>query len=386
MVSIDNKKMPIFDFSQIEKSKVFLRQLWCLENDERPAFLISYVGPKVRGGRPVRSALFSTEGEETVRERLLDPAKFLKAQLDEIEDQISLQGDFVPCLCPAFGVINIPAAFGCEVVWPENNFPSVKPFPLAHPAKIYDLPRPTLSSGETGRILEYTRYFIEKTSGRIPIRLTDIQGPLDSAALIMGHTEFFTAIKTHPWEAHHLLQMVTDFTIESARAQRQVVRASGAEFVPSLFQPWIPDGFGISVSNDACVMLSAEEHDEFCVPYLNQISDAFGGLVLHSCGNWLHQIPSLAKVRGLRGLEFGASETPFGPVAAYFDGRVVLACRVGLHRDIKFRGMADYVATILRQKKTNRGLFINVDITNGLIDDSWPETDLAEIYRLIIDQ
>jgi hypothetical protein len=386
MVSIDNKKMTFFDFSRIEKSKAFLRRLWCLENDERPAFLISYVGPKVRGGRPVRSALFSTEGEETVRERLLDPAKFLKAQLDEIEDQISLQGDFVPCLCPAFGVINIPAAFGCEVVWPENNFPSVKPFPLAHPAKIYDLPRPTLSSGEAGRILEYTRYFIEKTSGRIPIRLTDIQGPLDSAALIMGHTEFFTAIKTHPWEAHHLLQMVTDFTIESARAQRQVVRASGAEFVPSLFQPWIPDGLGISVSNDACVMLSAEEHDEFCVPYLNQISDAFGGLVLHSCGNWLHQIPSLAKVRGLCGLEFGASETPFGPVAAYFDGRVVLACRVGLHRDIKFRGMADYVATILRQKKTNRGLFINVDITNGLIDDSWPETDLAEIYRLIIDQ
>jgi hypothetical protein len=44
------------------------------------------------------------------------------------------------------------------------------------------------------------------------------------------------------------------------------------------------------------------------------------------------------------------------------------------------------VATILRQKKTNRGLFINVDITNGLIDDSWPETDLAEIYRLIINQ
>jgi Uroporphyrinogen decarboxylase (URO-D) len=384
MDGIDKVKIPIFDLSQISRNKAFLRRLWCLENEERPAFLISYAGPKIRGGRPVRSALFSTEGEDTVRERLLDPAKFLKAQLDEIEDQMSLQGDFVPCLCPAFGVINIPAAFGCEVVWHENNFPSVKPLPLAPPAKIYDLPHPALSSGETGRILEYTRYFIAKTAGRIPIRLTDIQGPLDSAALIMGHTEFFTAVKTHPWEIHHLLQTVTDFTIESAKAQRQAVRGSGAEFVPSLFQPWIPDGFGISVSNDAGVMISAEEHDEFSVPYLNQISDAFGGLFVHSCGNWLHQIPSLAKVRGLRGLEFGASETPFAPVAEYFDGRVVLASRVGLHRDIKFKGMADYVATILRQKTTNRGLFINVDITNGLVDDSWPETDLAEIYRLIM--
>jgi hypothetical protein len=155
------------------------------------------------------------------------------------------------------------------------------------------------------------------------------------------------------------------------------------EFVPSLFQPWIPDGFGISVSNDACVMISAGEHDEFCLPYLNQISDAFGGIYIHSCGNWLHQIPSFEKVRGLRGLEFGASETPFARVAEYFGGREVLACRVGLHRDIKFNGMADYVAKILESKTTNRGLFIHLDITNGLIDETWPETDLDEIYRLL---
>jgi hypothetical protein len=376
--------MADFDLGQINKNKAFLRRLWCLENDDRPAFLISYVGPKVRGGRPVRSALFSTEGEGKVRDRLLDPAKFLKAQLAEIDDQMSFQGDFVPCLCPAFGVIAIPSAFGCEVVWHDDNFPSVKPLPLAEPEKINDLPQPTLSSGETGRILETTRHFIKKTEGRIPIRLTDIQGPLDSAALIMGHTEFFTALRTHPWEVHHLLQMVTDFTIMCAKAQQGLVRGCGVEFVPSLFQPWMPDGFGISVSNDACVMISTDEHDEFCIPYLNQISDAFGGLYIHSCGNWLHQIPSLANVRGLRGLEFGVSETPFAPVAEYFDGRVVLACRVGLHRDIKFKGMADYVAAILESKKTNRGLFINVDITNGLIDDDWPETDLDEIYRLIL--
>jgi len=43
-----------------------------------------------------------------VRDRLLDPEKFLKAQLSEIEDELALEGDFVPCLCPAFGVVNIP--------------------------------------------------------------------------------------------------------------------------------------------------------------------------------------------------------------------------------------------------------------------------------------
>jgi hypothetical protein len=94
-------------------------------------------------------------------------------------------------------------------------------------------------------------------------------------------------------------------------------------------------------------------------------------------------MPSLEKVTNLRGLEFGVTETPFEPVAERFGGRVVLACRVGLHREIKYAGMADYVTSLMRAKTTNRGLFINVDITNGLIDDSWPETDLNEIYPLL---
>jgi hypothetical protein len=369
--------------ADIDKNRRFLERLWRLENDERPGFLIGYVGPKVKGGRPTRSALFSTEGEHTVRGRLLDPKKFLQAQLSEIEDQLALRGDFVPCLSPALGVVGIPSAFGCEVVWWEDNFPSVKPLPLESPRQVYEIPRPTISSGELGRVLDYTRFFIDKTGGRLPIRLMDIQGPLDSAALVMGHTEFFSATRTHPAEARHLLRMITDFTIECARAQRDIVRARGVEFVPSLFQPWIPDGHGISVSNDASVMISAEEHDEFCLPYLNRISGAFGGLYVHSCGNWLHQMPSLARVRNLRGLEFGASETPFEPVAERFGGKVVLACRVGLHRDIKYDGMTDYVAHILRAKKTNSGLFIHADITNGLIDESWPETDLEQIYEML---
>jgi hypothetical protein len=368
---------------RVEESKAFLQRLWRLENDDRPGFMIGYLGPRVRGGPAVRSALFSTEGKGTVRDRLLDRVKFLEAQLVEINGRMAYRGDFVPCLSPALGVVTIPAAFGCEVVWHEDNFPSVKPLPLAGPSAVRGISRPSPSSGEMGRILDYTTAFIEETGGRIPIRLTDIQGPLDSGALIMGHTEFLTAMRTHPCDVHHLIQMITDFTIECARAQREVVRSRGVEFVPSLFQPWIPDGFGISVSNDAAVMISADEHDEFCLPYLNQISDAFGGIFIHSCGHWLHQVPSLAKVRGLRGLEFGASETPFAPVAEYFGGRTVLACRVGLHRDIKFKGMTDFVSSILKSKTTNRGLFIHVDITNGLVDEDWPETDVGEIYELM---
>jgi len=369
--------------SRFSKNRSFLTRLWSLENEERPAFLIGYAGPRLKGGTPVPSALFSTEGKDTVRERLQNPEKFLAAQLAEIEGQLAYKGDFVPALCPTLGVIAIPSAFGCEVVWWENNFPSVRPLRGEDPRRVYDLSRPSVSSGELGRILDTTRFFIERTGGAYPIRLADVQGPLDNAALILGHTNFLEAASSHPREVHHLLGMITDLTIEFVRAQREVVKSRGADFVPSGFQPWIPDGFGISIANDAGVMISPAMHDEFGLPYLNRISASLGGVYIHSCGNWTHLIPSLKKVNGLRGLEFGASETPFGPVAEHFGGGAVLACRVGLHRDIKFDGMADFVARIKKAAKTYRGLFIHVDITNGLVDRSWPETDLEEIYKLI---
>jgi hypothetical protein len=367
---------------QIEESRDFLRRLWRLENEDRPGFLISYVGPRVKGGKPVRSALYSTEGKDTVRDRLQNAERYLASQLEEIEAQSACCGDFVPSLCPTLGVIAVPSAFGCEVVWWENDFPSVRPL-LEDPMKVYDLPRPGPRSGELGRILDYTRFFIERTGGRLPVRMADVQGPLDNASLIFGHTRFLEALIRNPREVHYLLQAVTDVIIAFVQEQRRIVVSRGAEFVPSDFQPWIPDGLGLAVANDTGVLVSLRIHDEFSVPYLNQIAEAFGGVYLHSCGNWSHLFPSLEKIRGLRGLEFGVSETPFGPVAERFGGKAVLACRVGLHRDIKFSGMADYVRKILRARKTNRGLFINVDITNGLIDESWPETDLDEIYGLL---
>jgi hypothetical protein len=364
-------------------SREFLSRLWDLDNDDRPGFLVGYVGPKVKGGEPVRSALFSTEGKDTVRERLLDPAKFLEAQITEIEGQAKLRGDLVPALCPTLGVIAIPSAFGAEVVWWENDFPAVRPVIGDQIEKLGELARPRTTDGELGRILDYTRFFLERTEGRMPIRLGDIQGPLDNAALIFGHTAFLEALITSPRPVHRLLDMITDLMIEFATAQREIVRAAGAEFVPSAFQPWLPDGRGISVANDVAVMLSPELHDEFGVPYLNRLSDAFGGVYIHSCGDWTHLFPSLEKVRGLRGLEFGASEAPYDKVLTRFGGRTVLACRVGLHRDIRFASMADFVKRVLAAAPTPRGLFVHIDITNGLVDSDWPETDLERIYGLL---
>ncbi len=367
--------------SRAEEGRAFLQRVWHLENDERPGFIIGDVGGPVIGGEAVKSALFSTEGTDTVRDRLRDPEKFLHAQLEEIRGQAAMKGDFVPALCPTLGVIGIPSAFGCEVIWWEKDFPAVRPLPSDDPSFVQCLARPGIRDGELGRILDYTKYFLERAESTFPIRLADIQGPLDNAALIMGHNNFFLAMQTHPAEVHRLLGMITDLMIEFVTAQRDLVRGSGAEFIPSMFQPWIQDGFGLSVANDECVMISPELHDEFNVPYLNRISEAFGGVYIHSCGNWTHQLPSLKKVINLRGVEFGASETPIGPVVAALGAKTLIACRIGLNRENRFESMPEFISLIRKAQPSNRGLFIHVDITNGIPGDQWPVTDLTEVYR-----
>lgn len=381
MAVVDNA--PVSVPAQSSAGRAFLERMWRLENAERPGFMFGYVGPKVKGGSPIRSALFSVDGKGTVRERLQDPEMFLEAQLEELKATALLPGDVVSSLCPAFGVVSIPSAFGSEVVWWEDNLPAVHPACDGEAGSVEALQAPDLTKGEIPRILATTRHFIERTAGALPIRLTDVQGPLDAATLVAGHTEFLALMKTDPEVAHRLLRKVTDLIILLVKAQRDLARARGVEFVPSMFQPWLPDGMGVSVANDECVMLSAAMHDTFSVPYMNILAEEFGGVFMHSCGDWTHQFSSLEKVHNLRGLEFGATEAHYAKVLGQFGGKKVLACRVGLHRDMRFNGMMEYVERILEAARTYRGLFINVDVTNGIVDDTWPETDIHAIARRI---
>jgi hypothetical protein len=368
---------------QIAASKAFLTRLWYLDNDERPGFMIGYVGPKVKGGTSSENVLFVRQGTGTFRERLLDPERYLQTQTEVCLKMLANRGDFVPVISPQIGIVAIPSALGCPVQWWEDDLPAVRPG-ISAPDEIGGLQKPPLTAGVMGMALEYTRHWLKQTQGAFPIGPVDCQSPLDLAALVLGHNNYLEALCTHPREIKRLLQLLTETQIEFISEQRRMVKAAGAEFVPSYAYPWLPDGFGINIAHDENVMISAEMHDEFALPYLNQISEAFNGIFIHSCGRFAHQLKSFTKIHLLRGLEFGASEAPFQPVMDAFNGKVVLSVRIGLHQEIVFDSMIDFVLQILTARKTNRGLFINCDITNGIIPPDWPEVDLDEIYRTIL--
>ncbi len=163
------------------------------------------------------------------------------------------------------------------------------------------------------------------------------------------------AMYTNPKEVHHLMRLVTDLTIAYVKEQR----AHSPQFLPCHFPPlWLPDGRGVSISDDGLAVISAKLYKEFCLPYVNELSDEFGGIMIHSCGNFVHQFDNLANVHNLRGLNFGATETPFEAVWERFNGKTAIIPHLGLNNEVHFDTCREYMEHVLRTKTHNRGLCV----------------------------
>jgi hypothetical protein len=324
---------------------------WSLEDLGRPLWMIPTT--------PVLS--ISEIGLVPLRSLLLDRETQLNAQVGLLQwrQSVELGDDFVPHLQAQQGVTVFASAFGCQVEFFDHTLPWAHPVirPQDPPEKAYELPAPTVTDGQLGAILEWGDYFVRQTGGRYALALTDLQGPLDSAYLVWEPTAFMLAMHTNPREVHHLMRLMTDLIIRFVREQRSRV----PEFMPCSNPPvWLPDGRGISVNDDCLAVLSPTLYKEFALPYLNQLSDEFGGVFVHSCGNFSHQLDNLEKVHNLRGLNFGVTETPFEAVWERFAGRTAIVVHLGLNKDIHFDSEADYVRHVLRVKTHDRGLCVLV--------------------------
>jgi hypothetical protein len=324
----------------VSADREFLRRVWALEN-ERPAF---------------QFAARANTGT-TALQRFNDVGLMMEQQLAEFGARPPVADDSVPAFFPYLGTTAVASAFGCPLQWLEDDDPWATPLIDADPAAVYALPTPAVTGAELGRVLSYTTVMAAAPQG-LPVRMTDIQGPLDSAALIWSEDDLLLAMYDNPAEVHHLLGAITRLTIDVVLEQRRLVHRMGREFIPCHFpQIWMPDGAGIALSDDAMALLPADLYREFALPYINQFSEAFGGVFLHACGRFTQNLENLRAVRNLRGLDFAASEMPAGTVSAALGGKAVLSVRLGENRDIPFGSIQEFVAGVLRSRKTVRGLY-----------------------------
>jgi hypothetical protein len=324
---------------------------WSLEDLGRPLWMIPT--------SPVLTA--AVTGLVPIPQLLQDKEVQLNAQLGLLgwREAADLGDDFVPHLQPQGGVTVFASAFGCPVDFFEHTLPWAHPVIRESdaPEKVYDLAAPAVDAGQLGDMLAFTEYFVAQTGGRYPVAITDLQGPLDTAYLVWESSAFMVAMYTNPKEVHHLMRLVTDLIIRYVKAQR----ARSPEFLPCHYPPlWLPDGRGLAISDDGLAVISPKLYREFCLPYVNQLSEEFGGVMIHSCGNFVHQFTNVEGVHNLRGINFGATETPFEAVWRRFAGKTAIIPHLGLNNEIHFKDNREYMEHVLRTKTHSRGLCIIV--------------------------
>jgi hypothetical protein len=184
----------------------------------------------------------------------------------------------------------------------------------------------------------------------------DFQSPFTTVEQLLGSDRFFTIPYDDPARLKALMDVVTDFAIDFFSAQ---LKAAGPSACHGVWPPiWFPPSAGIQMSDDNLVNVSPETYEEFVVPYNNRISEAFGGLFLHSCTIKPQYFPVLKKLK-LTGMNCDLSTS--APVATFleeFGSDMVVAPHAYINTDTLWSSYDAFMRDVLDPWKPGHRLFV----------------------------
>jgi hypothetical protein len=260
----------------------------------------------------------------------------LESELGFLYDSFRCQSDFMySFLEPWVGVGIYAAAFGCPFVWNDHDAPQTRTI-VAHADDLKHLDlKPEIHECEPMiEVLERIEYFKQMTGGQLDIAITDTQSPNDTASLIVDACELFVTAMTDCELIHPLLQAITDTIIEFTKLQNDVIGECAA--YPGHGMLSSRNIRGIAISDDNAAVLSPAVYRSIGLPYNAQISKQFGGLYLHSCGDFHQNYMPLKEMDDLVVIDCaigkGADPNPNRIqkiIDAFHGSKIILKARIG---------------------------------------------------------
>jgi methanogenic corrinoid protein MtbC1/uroporphyrinogen-III decarboxylase len=195
-----------------------------------------------------------------------------------------------------FGMVMLPAVFGCEIVYENESLPWAIPMNLSEEA-IKKLEVPDLLHSppmtEMIRQIETLKNKYGKVVG--DINTTGVQ---NLALKIRGEQLYFDYFE-NPKLCHHLLRVCTTAIIQLFRTIHKIT-GTGAMDVTPMCDPRL-----FVLPNCTVEQISLQTYEEFILPYDNQVAGACYPLGIHHCGSVDQALPGYAKVKHLEFLEIG---------------------------------------------------------------------------------
>jgi hypothetical protein len=210
--------------------------------------------------------------------------------------------DVIPAFACALGAAALASAFGGAVKWNDNDDipPWIEPIIRNNPEDVYTIELPAPDAGLIGEAIRQYQAARNAIEGYIPPRVPDMQGPLNTASLIWNQEDFLTAMYTNPDEVHHLLNLVTDYIIAVYRYFKSTWRDTELLAWPCYYMP--PE-LGVGMTEYLIPLMQPSLWEEFGLPYVNRIADAFGGVYIHCCGTFNPHWNLVKKIHNLRGMD-----------------------------------------------------------------------------------
>jgi len=170
-------------------------------------------------------------------------------------------------------------AFGAEIIFPENEIPSVVGRLVEDRASIENLKIPSL---ETARVPEYLKADrLAKEGIKNKPVFGGCIGPFSLAGRLFGLSEMMMALYTEPEAIALLLKKCTAFLIQYCQA----IKETGVD--------------GVVIAEPAAGLISNEDCIQFSTDYVKEVvrvvqDDQFL-IILHNCGNPGHATDAMIK-------------------------------------------------------------------------------------------
>ncbi len=265
----------------------------------RPGAQIAVVEPSVRG--PVPGCRMT--------EQLDDLEKMLVEAVSWANGLASTDNDWPPMLNTLCGVVQVAEILGCPVSFGDDGVAWTQPA-ISDIAQVWTLkPLKSREAPLTKRLAEFIDYAQRTVGTEVPFWTMDIQSPFSVAAHILDGCDLLCACITDPEAVHYLCQLITTITIDTM--QEHIAQMENPGF-PGRNFPSISEPVGICIADDTpLIMLSPAMYEEFALPYNCQLGEFFGGVHIHSCGGYMHNLDNLLKITNIRSIQLHAGPGEF---------------------------------------------------------------------------
>ncbi len=252
-----------------------------------------------------------------------DMKQSLEWQLGALKKSMDYPADVPNFLEPWYGIGTLANAFDIEYIWHQGQAPATKPKfmtiddALAYP---YKQVKNTIVGQHTLNMIEY---FLDQTKGILPMSFSDIQSPLNNATYIVDTSNFLISMIMEPEKVTQFLDLLADLMIEFYKEQEKLIGSVLVKPGHGFASSPVFEGFGMS--DDNLIMVDAESYLNYVRPAFEKVGKAFGGPVIHSCGNFSDKAEMIKEIEGLKMADaaFTAETDPsHNPVPPFVDSLI----------------------------------------------------------------